>query len=344
MIKNDLFKEVINSILLNDLHIKDDYIVLPNKNRGQSITFKVCDTNNNEKYIVKFFDFLKGISMSDEIDINDYTDLDEFIENIEDIEDFSYNIDDVINIIDIQKRCFDRYVRVGKISELTCFPKIYFSKELKLDNSFYGVLVEEFVHGMTLEERLAKEKINNKAFFVYDFLCQMGNNLKQLSLYGLVHRDLSPDNIMVFDDKYVMIDPGVIKLEDGKATKSRMILGKASYASPEQYAGNARLVTFKSDLYSIGIISLEILLGYNPLSKIITSRASVLYPHKILLEKYDRDIEDDIYKVVKETNFVSRLLLIIKKLIQVDDRNRFDSIDSFLDSLKVMERMLEENE
>lgn len=343
MKKNDLFQEVINSILLNDLHIQDDYIVLPNKNRGQSITFKVCDINKNERYIIKFFDFLKGISLPGEIDINDYKDLDEFIENIEDIEDFSYNIDEVINIIELQKRCFDRYVRVGKISELTCFPKIYFSKELRLDNSFYGVLVEEFIHGMTLEERLVKGEINNKVFFVYDFLCQMGINLKQLSLYGLVHRDLSPDNIMIFDDKYIMIDPGVIKLEDGKATKSRMILGKKNYASPEQYAGNARLVTFKSDLYSIGIISLEILLGYNPLFKIITYR-DIIYPHKMLLEKYDRDIEDDIYKAVKETNFVSRLLLIIKKLIQVDDRNRFDSIDSFLDSLKAMERMMEENE
>lgn len=343
MKKNDLFKEVINSILLNDLHIQDDYIVLPNKNRGQSITFKVCDTNKNERYIVKFFDFLKGISLPCEIDINDYKDLDEFIDNIEDIEDFSYNIDEVINIIELQKRCFDRYVRVGKINELTCFPKIYFSKELRLDNSFYGVLVEEFIHGMTLEEQLENGKIINKTFFVYDFLCQMGVNLKQLSLYGLVHRDLSPDNIMIFDGKYIMIDPGVIKLEDGKATKSRMILGKERYASPEQYAGNARLVTFKSDLYSIGIISLEILLGYNPLYKIITHR-DIIYPHKILLEKYDRDIEDDIYKSVKETNFVSRLLLIIKKLIQIDDRNRFDSIDSFLDSLKAMERMMEENE
>lgn len=339
MKNNELFEEIINRILMDDLHVQDDFIVSANKNGGQSITFTVSDTNANERWIVKFFDYLKEFRQFIKGDINDYKDLDELIENIEELGDFTYNIEDVINSIELQKRCFDRYVKVGKMNSLTCFPKIYFSKELRLDNSFYGVLVEEFIHGITLEERLKVGGISNKPLFVYDFLCQMGSNLIQLSLYNLVHRDLSPDNIMILDDKYIMIDPGVVKLEDGTATKSRMILGKRRYASPEQYVGNARSVSFRSDLYSIGIISLEILLGYNPLY-MIESRNNTICPHKLLLEKYDRDIEDDIYKVVKETNFVSRLLLIIKKLIQVDDRNRFDSIDSFLDSLRTMERMM----
>lgn len=339
------FDNIINEIILNDLQIKEDFNFKMNRSRGQSITFTIY-INSQEKLIIKIFDYLKEIKQYFHSDIDGYEDLNDLVNHIEDIGDFPYNIEDVVDLIEIQKRSFFRYVKVGEISDLKCFPTILFSKEIKTNGSFYGIIVEEFIRGITLEDKLKNTTIEDKDLFVYDFLCQMGKNLKGLFTYGLVHRDLSPDNIMILNDEYVMIDPGVIKLEDGNLTKSRMILGKKNYASPEQYQGYAKNVTFKSDLYALGIISLEILLGYNPLEKVISipNPAIHINPHVFMLGRYEREIEDDIYKNIRESDFSSHLLLVIKKLIQIEDRNRFDSIESFLNSLKILERMKDDNE
>ena len=339
-----LYKSLIEDCIKNELHLSDPFDIVPNKNGGQSITYRIYDSLGNPKWIVKIFDYLKDIrSYLFNDQMNNYNSLNSFLEDIENTGNYPFNIENIVDFIELQKRCFDRYIQVGQIADLQCFPKmIHYKNEIKIDSSFYGMLIETFVFGKTLEERL-RFKIDNRATFAYDFLCQLGNHLEELSRHGIIHRDLSPDNIMIIEDTYIMIDPGMVKLEDGTATKSHMILGKKFYASPEQYFGNAKLATYGSDLYAIGIIALEIILGYNPLYKII-SEGNVAIPHKELLNKYNRDIEDEIFRSIEENNFTARLVLIIKKLIQTEERLRFDSVNAFIKALKTMERMVHSNE
>ena len=338
------FNEIIELCLKEKLFFTEPFRIIANKNGGQSITFKISDANGNLKWMVKFFDYLKDIRSYFQTNlIDNYNSLYDFLENIENAGDFPYNIEDIIDYVELQKRCFDRYIQVSKIKDLCCFPQIvYFDDEVKIDDSFYGLLIEEFVIGETLEQKM-KSPIENKATFTFDFLFQLGNLLEKLSLHGIIHRDISPDNIIISDNTYLLIDPGVVKLDDGAFTKSHMILGKRCYASPEQYFGNAKRATFGSDLYAVGIIALEIILGYNPLFKII-SEGDTASPHKELIRRYDREIEDDIFRSIEENDFTSRLVLIIKKLIQIEERNRFDSVNSFILALNTVERMVDTNE
>jgi eukaryotic-like serine/threonine-protein kinase len=78
---------------------------------------------------------------------------------------------------------------------------------------------------------------------------------------GIVHRDVSPSNLMVsYEGNTKVVDFGVAKAADRAVeTKSGTVKGKISYLSPEQCRG-AR-VDRRSDLFSLGIVMWEMLTG-----------------------------------------------------------------------------------
>jgi serine/threonine protein kinase len=78
---------------------------------------------------------------------------------------------------------------------------------------------------------------------------------------GIVHRDVSPSNLMVsFEGNVKLVDFGVAKADDRAVeTQSGTVKGKISYLSPEQCRG-AR-VDRRSDLFSLGIVMWELLTG-----------------------------------------------------------------------------------
>lgn len=81
-----------------------------------------------------------------------------------------------------------------------------------------------------------------------------------------IHRDISPDNIMVLPDGSVrLLDFGLAKLDDANAglTMVGARMGKIQYSAPEQRR-NAADVDARADLYSLGIIFFEILAGRRP--------------------------------------------------------------------------------
>ncbi len=77
----------------------------------------------------------------------------------------------------------------------------------------------------------------------------------------LVHRDLSPDNVMIsFDGDVKVLDFGIAKA-DGRETKTQfgILKGKAQYMSPEQALGQE--VDARTDLYAVGLVLLEMITG-----------------------------------------------------------------------------------
>lgn len=334
-------EERINNIkkLLAELNMwKDNYSIKLNpKHSGQSITFFI-EENNEKVFIAKYFDYLQGIDEYILESINAEVDSIDMLENI--LADTSVNedVEQILECIYISRRSFKRYVDVcSNVKEL--FPKLYGSKDnIKIGKRFYGLLIEEFVKGNSLSEEI--KRVNRSEIDIYnyakDFFIKISETIRRYSENGFVHRDISPDNIILSNNGPIIIDPGFIKILSQNSTKMGYMLGKIYYASPEQYNGKAVNVDFTSDLYSIAIIIYEIITGTNLLYKYIKIEKSDA-PHNEIVKNLDRCIEDEFFEFIDEENENGILLYnILKKMLQVDRNLRFNDINSYIDAVSLL--------
>jgi len=124
-------------------------------------------------------------------------------------------------------------------------------------------LVMELIEGGTLRELLA-ERGPMPPHAVVAVLRPVLGGLAAAHRAGLVHRDVKPENVLISDDGDVKIaDFGLVRaVAAAGITSASVILGTAAYLSPEQVRdGNA---SPRSDVYSAGILTYELLTGRTP--------------------------------------------------------------------------------
>jgi serine/threonine-protein kinase len=124
-------------------------------------------------------------------------------------------------------------------------------------------LVMELIEGGTLRELLA-ERGPMPPHAVAAVLRPVLGGLGAAHRAGLVHRDVKPENVLISDDGDVKIaDFGLVRaVAAAGITSTSVILGTAAYLSPEQVRdGNAGP---RSDVYSAGIVTYELLTGCTP--------------------------------------------------------------------------------
>lgn len=150
-------------------------------------------------------------------------------------------------------------------------------------------VVSEFLNGVVLTDLLkgnfkdrdgieipyAKQLytryVSDKESTVVEIIKRVLAGIMALQDKGFIHRDIDPSNIMVTKEGNLkMIDFGIAKdvtnlnTHDGLHTSAGKFIGKAEYAAPELVLGDVRSQNFTTDVYAIGILFYQLLVGKLP--------------------------------------------------------------------------------
>jgi serine/threonine-protein kinase len=126
--------------------------------------------------------------------------------------------------------------------------------------------VMPFVEGESLRDRLRREKQLPVADTVR-IATEIAAALGYAHRHGVIHRDIKPENVLLHDGAALVADFGIalaISTAGGtRMTETGMSLGTPHYMSPEQAMGE-REITARSDVYALGVVTYEMLVGEPP--------------------------------------------------------------------------------
>lgn len=155
-----------------------------------------------------------------------------------------------------------RFLKEAEIIAMTDHPNII---KLYGHGEWEGGLyiAMEFVQGISLRQALLQSPISLKKSL--EIIIDIAYALCHLHTHGVIHRDLKPENILITDsDEVKVIDFGIAQLLTEKSYKEappiQRLMGTPIYMSPEQRE-NPESVSYPSDIYSLGIIFYELVLG-----------------------------------------------------------------------------------
>ncbi len=158
-------------------------------------------------------------------------------------------------------------------------------------------IVMEYIDGITLKEYMESERVLNWKDSVH-FVTQILRALQHAHERGIVHRDIKPQNIMMFTDGTIKVmDFGIAKFarEEGR-TATDQAIGTVHYISPEQARGD--VTDAKSDLYSVGVMLYEMLTGQKPFDT--DNPVSIAVMHMQNIAELPRHINPDIPEPIEE--------------------------------------------
>ena len=144
--------------------------------------------------------------------------------------------------------------------------------------------VMPYVEGESLRDRLTRDK-QLPVDDVVRIATEVADALEYAHRHGVVHRDIKPENILLHGGHALVADFGIALAASttgagNRLTETGMSLGTPYYMSPEQAMGE-RDITAKSDVYALGCVTYEMLVGDPPFTG-STAQAVVA---KVLTEK-----------------------------------------------------------
>ncbi|MBI9103490.1 MAG: serine/threonine protein kinase [Spirochaetales bacterium] len=129
-------------------------------------------------------------------------------------------------------------------------------------------IVMEFVDGQSVKELLDEQRYLDNSTAAYIIL-HTAKALAYAHTKGVVHRDIKPGNILISRNGEVKLaDFGIassrdLDPEEADLTTDGMTLGTPAYMAPEQFE-NSRTVDYRADIYSLGVMFYEMLVGLKP--------------------------------------------------------------------------------
>ena len=179
-------------------------------------------------------------------------------------------------------------------------------------------IVMAFYKGQTLKQKLEDGPLLPKT--ALDYASQIAAGLEFSHKNGIIHRDIKPSNIIITpDNKVKIVDFGLATFVDRPLPEdSKKIMGTMGYMAPEQRQGLN--TDYRTDIWSLGVILHEMLLGKRPETSYRSFSAST--HQETLLELPFRSVN-------------GRLLSsLLTKALQSDPGKRYSSVTELLDDLR----------
>lgn len=215
----------------------------------------------------------------------------------------------------------ERFKREAKILAKLEDPNIIKVLDFGTFNEFFYISFEYF------ESRNLRAYIKDKSLSLEDkrqLVIQLFHGLSYAHQNQIIHRDIKPENILVNEKSELKIgDFGLaLGLNDSFVTSQYSIVGTPCYMSPEQVQGGK--LTIQSDLFSAGIVALELFTGKNPfLGDDVNKTISNLI-------NYNEDVVEAYLITLPE-----ELQNIIRKLLSKRPDKRYNNSEDVLKDLRV---------
>lgn len=229
-----------------------------------------------------------------------------------------------------------RFSREARAASKISHPNALSVTDFGEDESGHVFLVMEFLSGRTLKQ-LIRDEGPLPLPRVVDITRQIGDALNAAHQQGVVHRDLKSDNIMLVDtmagDHAKVLDFGIAKINepdgvvDTNLTAPNLVIGTPQYMSPEQCSQDSE-IDARSDIYSLGVILYEMLVGHVPFSG--DSPTMVMMKH----------LQDPVPSVLEERNDVPAPVgRVVARAMAKIPSNRYQNVAELVEDLTIASGM-----
>ena len=222
-----------------------------------------------------------------------------------------------------------------------------FISEIEIDpygmqkNKYY--VVSEYLNGVVLSDLLAgqfKDKdgieipyakqlytdyISEKEKTSIEIIRCVLSGIMALHDKGYIHRDIDPTNIMVTDEGTIkLIDFGIAKYVrslgtiDKSLTSTGKFIGKAEFASPELVLGDVRNQGYPTDIYAIGILFYQLLVGKLPFTGSKYEVLQMQLNDKVPVKHIKNSLLAKIVKKATEKNKSDRYSSVAELRVEID--------------------------
>lgn len=180
-------------------------------------------------------------------------------------------------------------------------------------------IVMEYLDGVTLKD-FARDSENKPTALpeetVLDILKPLANALEDMHNKGIIHRDISPDNIFITKNNLVkLLDFGAARLSAEDREETMMAIIKPGYAPPEQYRAKSKQGVY-TDIYALGATLYRAITGETP------------------EESVDRQVEDTLKKPSEiGINIDIKLEKSVMKALALKPELRFQSIKALRETI-----------
>ena len=160
-----------------------------------------------------------------------------------------------------------REIQIEKDLNLSMVPKIYETGTIEYEGTETLYIIEQKVKGTELRKVLE----SGKRFSLEEAVTFLEQGLEFIACIenkGIVHRDITPENIIRADDgRIFFLDFGIARILGADSlTRTGAMMGPHTpgYAAPEQFNNLKKEIDSRADIFSLGVVTYECITGKNP--------------------------------------------------------------------------------